>query len=125
MDQHRSRFQPFPWPEVATSVAIVAAFRENKPTFRHNSTFADQADFEVLVIGGGKEVSIAASPLRARYFQDCLRRQAARLVVIGYGFRDDHVNNEIIAAVNDFDLRFSSWIRSAAGLHAKSIRREA
>jgi hypothetical protein len=56
----------------------------------------------ILVIGGGKEDRISREPLLRWYFElfsavlsDCPHR----LVVIGYGFRDAHVNNVMADAI--------------------------
>lgn len=54
----------------------------------------------MLVVGGQKAGAIARDPLLKWYgelFADALRQPGARLMTIGYGFRDGHIN----AAIND------------------------
>jgi hypothetical protein len=55
----------------------------------------------LLVIGRDKVGTIAYHPILQwtyQQFEDCLRRDPTRLMVIGYGFRDDHINQTIIDA---------------------------
>jgi hypothetical protein len=52
----------------------------------------------LLIVGGNKTASIAASPLLTWYeneFRDALLDPGARLMVIGYGFTDAHINNHL------------------------------
>jgi hypothetical protein len=52
----------------------------------------------LLVLGGGKEVEIAQDPLLTWYqkeFSDALHRPGAKLMVIGYSFGDEHINEVI------------------------------
>jgi SIR2-like protein len=56
----------------------------------------------VLVIGGAKQQEIGRHPILkwyAREFARFIREPKARLMVIGYGFRDNHVNDAISEAV--------------------------
>lgn len=56
----------------------------------------------MLVMGGAKVREIGQTPILnwyAKIFEDCLSAQPSRLMVIGYGFRDDHVNDVIGRAV--------------------------
>ena len=55
----------------------------------------------LLVMGAGKGSQIASYQLLRRYFEyfrDCLSIPDTRLVVIGYGFGDDHINRELVEA---------------------------
>lgn len=52
----------------------------------------------LFVVGGGKEPYILSKPLLKAYFDEFRRRllvPKARLMVIGYGFADEHVNKLI------------------------------
>ena len=52
----------------------------------------------LLVLGGGKSVEIAEDRLLTWYqtvFKDALHRQGAKLMVIGYSFSDQHINEVI------------------------------
>jgi hypothetical protein len=52
----------------------------------------------ILIMGGQKAVSIGRFPILKWYhdeFRKMLRRPSARLMVIGYGFGDSHINDAI------------------------------
>ncbi len=56
-----------------------------------------------LVMGGNKSAAIRKNPILAwgmRTFEETLVRPNTRLMVIGYGFRDDHINSVIEQAVD-------------------------
>jgi hypothetical protein len=59
-------------------------------------------------MGGRKEKEIEFHPILSWYMEQFERHLwggAARLVVIGYGFRDEHINRIIIRAARDYSLR--------------------
>ncbi|TKB67254.1 MAG: hypothetical protein E8D47_05625 [Nitrospira sp.] len=61
-----------------------------------------------MVIGGEKEERIAREPLLKWYldlFREVLRGPGCNLLVIGYSFRDKHINEEIANAIRKHDLR--------------------
>jgi hypothetical protein len=71
----------------------------------------------VMVVGGSKGTSIRDSSLLNAYaeaFQQCLNSGGARLMVIGYSFGDDHINDAIEAASTDH--RLQTYIVNPAGL---------
>ena len=56
----------------------------------------------LLIMGGGKAQEISRNPILRWYsqpFDEYLLRPNARLLVIGYGFRDPHINSSIRVAV--------------------------
>jgi len=58
---------------------------------------------EMLILGGGKKGSIAGYPVLNWYFEEFANRLCepdTRLMVIGYSFRDDHVNEVLHAAIS-------------------------
>lgn len=60
-----------------------------------------------MVIGHGKASQIATEPLLAAYlevFERVLSSGKKRLLIIGYGFRDEHVNAAIADAVDQGNL---------------------
>lgn len=60
-----------------------------------------------MVIGDGKTSQIATEPLLAAYlevFKRVLSSGKKRLLIIGYGFRDEHVNTAIADAVDQDKL---------------------
>lgn len=70
---------------------------------------------DAMVIGGAKLSTIAASPLLASYldlFEASLRAGGRKLLVIGYSFRDPHVNAAIWNAVQESGLEVFVWDRS-------------
>lgn len=61
-----------------------------------------------LVIGSNKEEQIAAEPLLSWYynlFTQALRTQDAKLMIIGYGFKDRHINKVLAKACVENGLR--------------------
>ena len=67
----------------------------------HGSSNWRDAGGGLMIVGGSKEVAIKKSPLLAwnfHTFEKYLSRPNQRLMVIGYSFRDSHVNNAIAIA---------------------------
>src|SRR5579863_564880 len=65
-----------------------------------------------LVVGTGKTDRIATSPLLSWYweiFKSVLSSGNVRLLVVGYGFADDHVNAVIADAVDHHGLKLFIW----------------
>src|SRR5581483_11253271 len=76
------------------------------------------ADAPGMVMGRRKSRTISAHPLLAFYygvFERVLAAGDVRLMVIGYGWGDDHINDVIADAVRDHGLRIYSWNRSPPG----------
>ncbi len=66
----------------------------------YNWTSFDGSD--IMVIGRGKKEQIQKEPLLTRYFEifeQVLLKNKRRLLIIGYGFGDDHINRIISDAV--------------------------
>jgi len=79
-----------------------------------NWDFPDGED--TLVIGGNKEGAIGRFPILKWYFdqfEQALYAGDARLMVIGYGFRDRHINDVVIEAINERSLKL--FVVSPAG----------
>lgn len=58
----------------------------------------DDRSGRLLIMGGEKASSITQHPLLTRYhqiFEEHLERAGARLMIIGYGFNDGHINEAI------------------------------
>jgi SIR2-like domain len=65
-----------------------------------------------MVVGTGKVDQIASSPLLAWYFdifRNVLSAGGVRLMIIGYGFGDEHVNAVIAEAIEHHDLKVFIW----------------
>ncbi|GBE00409.1 hypothetical protein BMS3Abin07_02460 [bacterium BMS3Abin07] len=61
-----------------------------------------------LVIGRNKEIQIADEPLLLWYsdlFKQVLFQEERKLLIIGYGFRDDHINEPIAEAIERHGLK--------------------
>lgn len=83
---------------------------QSQPYFKlHGSTnWRDTQGGQMLVIGGDKSQAIQSHQVLSRYFerfQDYLSKPNTKLMIIGYGFRDPHINQPIINAVHN-GLRF-------------------
>jgi hypothetical protein len=56
----------------------------------------------MLILGGSKEIEIPKYPLLAWYFDEFRRRIVGnQVVIIGYSFSDDHINNILRASANN------------------------
>ncbi len=57
----------------------------------------------IMILGGAKQQEIGHIPMLKWYLQlqeECLLRPGTRLMVIGYGFRDDHVSAAVDKAAS-------------------------
>ena len=73
-----------------------------------SSNWEDANRGQLLIIGGNKAREISLHPIfswYARMFDEFLQRPNTRLMIIGYGFRDEHINEAIDRAVNDCELQ--------------------
>jgi hypothetical protein len=62
----------------------------------------------ILIMGGQKSVSIGRFPILAWYhdeFRHMLAVPGAKLMVMGYSFSDTHINEAILDAIKNSDLR--------------------
>ena len=74
----------------------------------HGSFNWMQDEQNLLILGGGKAASIAQFPLLTWYydlFRSTLRQPETRLMVIGYSFNDQHINQAILDAAEASNLR--------------------
>ncbi len=73
-----------------------------------SSNWIDSEGGPLLVIGGNKGSAIQSHAVLGWYFEkfrEYLSVPDARLCVIGYGFRDSHVNEVIIEAISNSNLK--------------------
>jgi hypothetical protein len=73
---------------------------------------------DCLVIGDNKSAQIEREPLLRQYFnlfKKVLNTPGARLVVVGYGFRDCHVNKAVAEAVRSNGLKL--FLVSPSDIH--------
>jgi hypothetical protein len=83
-----------------------AVQRRFQPLFKlhGSSNWRAGPDQNIMVLGGQKQELINKYPILSfnfAQFDEYLRRPDARLMIIGYGFADSHVNNAILAAVRE------------------------
>lgn len=76
---------------------------QSQPIFKlHGSSNWQHLDGRhMLIIGGAKMREIGQTPILNWYydqFEEMLYRPDTKLMVVGYGFRDDHVNQTLIRA---------------------------
>lgn len=104
-----------PLQERATGIwipdASVATDSRCQPLYKlHGSVnWRDAADQTLMIIGGEKADKIEAHPILRAYaqaFAASLVSPGSRLMIIGYGFRDHHINRVIAQAVYDSGLQF-------------------
>ncbi|SAL53809.1 hypothetical protein AWB70_04522 [Caballeronia cordobensis] len=77
--------------------------QQGQPVFKlHGSAnWRSEGGADLLVMGAQKVDAIAGSALLTRYateFRERLRERGARLMTVGYGFGDEHINQEIAEA---------------------------
>lgn len=68
----------------------------------------DSENQNKLVIGTNKQDQIEVEPIFKRYFQlfkDVLSLPERRLLIIGYGFRDSHINEVIAESIKKYNLK--------------------
>ena len=113
-----SHFRQREWikvPDEATVEALKLKFWDSEPDKRfcyiklHGSYGWRSADgSNAMVIGGEKERRISSEPILRAYFtifEDVLRGPDCKLLIIGYGFKDRHINKRIVDAVTNHGLR--------------------
>jgi len=100
-----------------------------QPFFKlHGSTNWDSPNGDsTLIVGGNKAGAIGRAPILKWYFevfQKAMFSGDARLMVIGYGFRDQHINDVLINGINEHGLRI--FVVSPAGAsQAREVNRSA
>jgi len=74
---------------------------------RHSNTNMQDINNKVMVIGGEKGRQIDKIPLLKFYFDLFEKSLFSKvdLMIIGYGFRDAHINKVLIKAIKEHDLR--------------------
>ena len=106
---------PIPPATISDSVDIDAPHLTNKFNLikLHGSiNWRSSPDFPSMVMGTRKTLMIGNVPLLAWYhqvFEEVLSDGDVRLLVIGYGWADEHINEAIAMAVKNHGLRVFSW----------------
>ena len=94
---------PVKSPRVPTDEATFQVTPRTQPYFKlHGSmNWFDKAGGRLLVMGGNKTAAISSNPLLKWYadqFDEYLHRPDTRLMIIGYGFGDEHINQALLRA---------------------------
>ena len=100
-------FGPAQWADVDWSAVPKKAIRVDpgfQPIYKlhGSSNWKDPAGGDLLVLGGQKLLAIRRNDVLSSYanvFEVMLGQPNTRLTVIGYGFRDEHINGSITKAV--------------------------
>lgn len=106
---------PIPDATISDSLDINALHLINKFNLikLHGSiNWRSSPDFPSMVMGTRKTLMIGDVPLLAWYhrvFEEVLSDGDVRLLVIGYGWADEHINETIAMAVKNHGLRVFSW----------------
>ena len=104
-DTNRSAFKVDRLDQKRKVLGSISAVSNCQPFYKlHGSTDWQDESGDLFVIGGAKESYIQRKPLLVAYFEDFarrLRQSDARLMIIGYGFADEHVNQMLIEAGKD------------------------
>jgi len=97
--------------------------------------WSSQDGTDAMVIGYGKKGRIDKEPLLSWYltiFKEVLHASDRNLVIIGYGFGDEHINEIIASAINERGLRlhvicpmepdeFRNRLRGLSGFNTQQI----
>ncbi len=81
-------------------------------------SYTTSRDTTLLIMGGGKLEGISGNELLNRYRQEFINRLAVpntRLVVIGYGFLDEHIN-ELLRVAATGSTNFQMFIIDTYGV---------
>jgi SIR2-like domain len=73
-----------------------------------SSNWVERVGGPILVMGGRKEREIELHPILSWYmskFEELAWAGGTRLMVVGYGFRDEHINRVIERGAHEFGLR--------------------
>jgi hypothetical protein len=86
-----------PKPDV---ISVAPTNSHTQPVYKlhGSSNWVDETGARLLVMGGDKTTSIKGSKVLSLYmeeFEARLRAPDTRVMIIGYGFRDDHINGAL------------------------------
>lgn len=90
----RSTWIPLPEHEFEVEKNVQPYFK-----LHGSSNWKDNNGSDLLVMGGAKSMAINQSPILkwyAKIFDEFLSGQNVKLMVIGYGFRDQHINEALM-----------------------------
>lgn len=74
-----------------------------------SSGWADHINPQVMILGDNKARDIGLFPVLSHYFEQfetALAAGDARLMIIGYGFRDRHINEVLVRSVMEHGMKF-------------------
>jgi hypothetical protein len=106
------------------SVAPASATTQPIYKLHGSSNWVDETGNRLLVMGGDKPSSIKGSKVLSLYmaeFERRLREPDSRIMIIGYGFRDDHINAALNRAA---EAGLQAFIIDPAGADAPALFRD-
>ena len=106
---NQASINPVSWAQRTWTPAPPAEFSfdpRHQPYFKlhGSSNWQEVHGAPMLIMGGNKIRDIHFSPVLSWYhqqFEERLYQRDTRLMVIGYGFRDTHINEVIMRAINE------------------------
>ncbi len=107
--------------------SVAPANASTQPIYKlhGSSNWVDETGNHLLVMGGDKPSSIKGSKVLSLYMQEFerrLREPDAHVMIIGYGFRDDHINTALRTAAEARSLK--AFIIDPAGADAPDLYRD-
>ncbi len=125
LDPEHHRVLPLDAPNVG---ALLAAHRFLYVKLHGSSNWFSSDGKQRMVIGRAKRGQIASEPLLATYwqlFEQALTSGKRRLLVIGYGFSDEHVNQVLADAIDSQQMElFVLSPQSAANLRSDVLSKQ-
>lgn len=91
------QWSPRPWNRSQIQPRLLPYYK-----LHGSSSWRTHDNAPLLIMGGRKAEALKLFPILTEYakaFEEALGKPNTRLMVVGYGFRDEHINNAIIAAV--------------------------
>jgi hypothetical protein len=110
LGRYSDAFVMQPLPSVSAGMPLGGAFNVIKLHGSFNWRTPDGRN--AMIIGTEKTAQIAAFPLLGLYwqiFRAVLQAGNVRLMAVGYGFGDEHVNAVVADAVENYGLRVFIW----------------
>jgi hypothetical protein len=115
------------WSAVPPEQFAVGAGMQPLYKLHGSAAWTDRLNGNMMILGDDKVRAIRMFPILNWYFEQfevALNRGDAKLLVIGYGFRDAHVNEIIVRAIQDSGLQIYIVDLQGAGI-ARQLRRNA
>lgn len=106
---HSSSWGQYTWEPIAPEEFQIRDGHQPLFKLHGSSNWSNKEGGDLLIIGGNKSGAIQSHAVLAWYFekfQEYLNQSKCKLLIIGYSFKDSHINNVIIEAVMNRELEF-------------------